>query len=292
MNRPEKRTAMLISKQQSGLIMRCMWGPCLEIVLRLWPSVSSRAGLIAVLLAGLLTGCSDDGGSDDPILPPVLSGFWAGTTSENVSSLNFTIVTYILFFEDDVYILREDETQLGGYTIEDNGHSSLLMDVHPYNNPDAVNFFYVGTYNNIKLPLDATFIEKLDLVINYNTLTRAGRMDLVLDVEQQLDLTLERAAGKWKTADAVMSVNTDGGFSGWNANTSCQWEGTLSLLTSNLFTLNIERENCLEFNSVSTGLALIDGDGIMHFIATQSPRVLWMRFDPVAATVVTETATP
>ena len=262
--------------------MRCMLGPGFSHV------------LCMVLLCGFMSACSDSG-SDDPVVPPVLSGFWAGSTTENLGTVQSTIVSFVLFYQEDVYILREDEAQLGGYAIEDNGHSALLLDVHPYNNPDAINFFFVGTYNNIKLPLDATFIEDLDLVINYNTLTRAGRMELVLDVDQQLDLPLTRAAGDWKTTDGVMKVNTDGGFSGWNAATSCQWEGTLSPLTSNLLSMRIERENCLELNvpfddtAPPNGLALIDGDGILHFIATQSPRVLWMRFDPVAAAAAVTT---
>ncbi|MEY8204408.1 MAG: hypothetical protein RPR40_04960 [Bermanella sp.] len=246
-------------------------------------------------LCCFMAACSS-GGDDEPVLPATLSGFWSGSTTENLGTVQSKIVSFVLFYQDDVYILREDETQLGGYAIEDNGHSSLLLDVHPYNNPDAVNFFFVGTYNNIKLPLEATFIEDLDLVINYNTLTRAGRMELVLDVEQQLELPLSRVAGDWKTTDGVMKVNTDGGFSGWNASTSCQWQGTLSPLTTSLLSMRIERENCLEFNvpfdeiAPANGLALIDGDGILHFIASESPRVLWMRFDPVAATETADDA--
>jgi hypothetical protein len=249
-----------------------------------------KMGLL--LLSLVISGCGSDSDTtsiEEPIVPETLSGFWRGVTTENLGALTTEIPSFVLFYKDDVYILREDEIQLGAYTIEESGHSGLLLDVHSYTSPDVVNFFFVGTFNDIALPLDATFIETLDLVINYNTDTRAGRMELTLDVDQQLELTLERVAGDWKTTDSVMKINTNGGFSGWNATTSCQWEGTLSLLTSNLFTLDIERENCLEYNSQSSGLALIDGEGVLHFIATQSPSALWMRFDSVAATIVVDT---
>jgi len=242
-------------------------------------------------LCWFVTACSSD--SDDPVVPPTLSGFWSGSTTENLGTVQNNIVSYALFYEDDVYILREDEAQLGSYTIEENGHNDLLLDVHPYNNPDAVNFFFVGTYNNIKLQLDALLATDLDLVINYSTSTRAGSMDLVRDVDQQLELSFERTEGNWETTNATMSIEASGGFNGWNSSTSCQWEGTMSRLTNNLFSLNIGRENCLEFNvpfddtAPPNGLALIDGDGILHFIATESPRVLWMRFDPVAAAAAT-----
>ncbi len=252
------------------------------------------AHALSLLLLGLfMSGCSSDSDSEPAV--PTLSGFWTGNTTENLGAVQTEIVTFVLFHEDDVYILREDEAQLGAYTIEDNGHSDLLVDVHTYTNPDAVNFFFVGTYNNIKLQQDALLATELDLVINYNTLTRAGRMELVRDVEQQLELSFERTSGSWTTTDATMEVEADGGFNGWNANSSCQWEGTMTRLTSSLFSLNIGRENCLEFNmpfdetGPANGIALIDGNGILHFIAIQSTRVLWMRFDPVAVAAATAT---
>ncbi len=205
--------------------------------------------------------------------------FWVGKTTENIGAPP-SIISYALFYNDNVYILREDEAQLGNYSIEED-KISMLVDVYPYDNPDAVNFFYVGTYNSTELPLVGILIKDMHAAIGYNTLARIGAMNLEQDVDQQVAVTLARAAGEWKTTDAVMSINANGSFSGWNSNTSCQWEGTLVLLTGNLLALNIERNNCLEFNTVSDGLAFIDGDGVLHFISTKSPNVLWMRFDPV-----------
>jgi hypothetical protein len=232
-------------------------------------------------------GCSESG-SDDEEEVVTLSGLWVGETIENIGAVSTTLESYILFFNDLVYILRSDEAQVGSYEIEDASHSNLSLDVHPYAGPDDVNQFYVGRFNNLNLTLDALFASSTNLVVNYNSITRAGRMTLELDVDQQLDLGLDRVTGDWETTDATMSVASDGGFSGWNALTSCQWEGDLTPLTSNILTLEIERENCTQFNTLTQGVALIDGEGIMHFIATAPPDVLWMRFDPVAATVVAD----
>ncbi|MEH6347662.1 MAG: hypothetical protein V7785_21380 [Bermanella sp.] len=242
--------------------------------------------LILGVCWGLL-GCSSDSGSEEVIIPK-LSGLWVGETTENIGAISVTLDSYILFFNDQVYVFRTDEAQVGSYVIEDTSHSNLLVDVHPYSSPDAINQFYIGRYNNLNLTLDALFASNLDLVVNYNSITRAGRMTLELDVEQQLELTIARIIGEWDTTDATMSIAADGGFSGWNELTSCQWEGELTPLTSNMLTLTIERENCAQFNTLTQGLAFVDGEGILHFIATASPDILWMQFDPVAQTTVVE----
>ncbi len=256
--------------------------------------------LIGLALSLFIYGCSEDGSSEPA---PTLTGFWQGSTFENVGIVQSTVVSYALFHEGMAYLLREDEIQKGFFTVKENGHSDLIMDLYPYIAPDNINFFYVGTYNNSNLPMDALQNTELDLVINYNDTNRAGRMILELDVDQQLEISLERIAGEWKTLDAQMVISPDGGFNGWNANTSCQWEGTLSLLTSDLYSLNLGRTNCTEFNIVldeatelipnitPDGFALIDGDGVLHFIATEDPRILWMRFDPVAVAATTDTTT-
>ncbi len=246
-----------------------------------------RWTFLTLALCLMLMGCSSSS-SDDEEAVVTLSGLWVGETIENIGAVSTTLESYILFFNELVYILRSDEAQVGSYEIEDASHSNLTLDVHPYAGSDDINQFYVGSFNNLNLTLDALFASSNDLVVNYNSITRAGRMTLELDVDQQLDLGLDRVTGEWDTTDATMNVASDGGFSGWNAATSCQWEGTLIPLTSNILTLEIERENCTLFNTLTQGLALIDGEGILHFIANAPPDVLWMRFDPVAAAVVTE----
>ncbi len=234
----------------------------------------------------MLLGCSSSSDSDAEE-PAVLSGLWVGETIENIGAVSTTLESYILFFNDLVYVLRSDEAQVGTYAIEDDSHSNLILDIHPYSGPDDVNLFYVGRFNNVNLTLDALFASSDDLVVNYNSITRAGRMTLVRDIDQELDLGLDRVTGEWDTTNATMNIASDGGFSGWNALTSCQWEGTLTPLTSNILTMEIERENCTQFNTLTQGLALVDGEGILHFIATAPPDILWMRFDPVATVATT-----
>eukprot|EP00487_Bulimina_marginata_P008451 TRINITY_DN3100_c0_g1_i1.p1 TRINITY_DN3100_c0_g1~~TRINITY_DN3100_c0_g1_i1.p1 ORF type:complete len:132 (-),score=17.39 TRINITY_DN3100_c0_g1_i1:274-669(-) len=120
------------------------------------------------------------------------------------------------------------------------------------------------------------------MVINYNTATRAGRSTLALDTGQTASITTSTVAGAWKTTNSTMQISSAGIFSGWDANTSCQWEGRLSSLNSTLLRLNIERENCTEFNINGTqnaeGIAFIDGDSILHFLALDNNDFLWMQF--------------
>ncbi len=251
-------------------------------------------GLGLIILSLFISGCGSDS-AKEPVVPVTISGFWLGTTTENA----LDTITYALFHEGAAYILQEDEIQLGQYTIKENGHNDLLMDVYPYIIPDTPNFFFVGTNNTTELQLDAFLATPLDLVVNYNTdtYTRAGHIVLVRDVEQELEISFERTVGNWNTLDSTMSIGATGGFSGWHSST-CFWEGDITLLTTHLFSLNIGRKNCDEFNVLydkdapPNGLALIDGNGILHFIAIKDTEILWMRFDPVViATIDTPTET-
>jgi len=66
-------------------------------------------------------------------------------------------------------------------------------------------------------------------------------------------------------------------------------------LSSTLLRLQIQRENCLEFNvngvNLAEGLAFIDGNGEMHFLATNATDILWMQFTATTSTTTTTTET-
>lgn len=251
-----------------------------------------------LLLILLLAGCgSDEGGSSNSEPGAIsLTGLWSGTTQENATgaAVSVEFETLILFQANTVYLLRQDEAQIGSYVLEDNNLSTWTMDIYPYTNPDTTNFFFVGTDNNTNLTLSALMANQ-SLVINYNETTRAGRATVVLDELQEQKITVAKVTGSWKSPDAEMIVSTDGGFSGWNAATSCQWNGFFSAQSDSLLLVNIERENCTEFNQTTDvpaqGLAFIDGLGVLHFLVTENSDVLWMRFDPVASSEPEETIT-
>ena len=260
----------------------------------LWNRLSVAIHLIG--LSFLLTACGGGSSSSSETNEPeviVLSGLWIGITEENTttSTTPTEFDTYLLFDEDLFYVLREDEALLGTYAIEDNELSTFDMDVYPYANPDTDNEFYVGTDDTNNLTLSALQATSSKYVINYNNATRAGRIDVDLDTAQVSGITVATVVGEWDTTDATMVVNADGGYSGWNSDTSCQWEGNVTELNNTLLRLQIQRENCLEFNvngaNIAEGLAFVDGNGELHFLATNASDLLWMQF-----TASTTTATP
>lgn len=252
--------------------------------------------LTVILILGLVSGCggdSDSGTSSSS--SSELSGLWIGTTSENVggAAIPTEIPTFVLFHTDLVFVLREDEAQLGTYTIENNDLSTFQMDTYPYATPDTDNQFYVGTDDSNDLVLSALRATSSNFVINYNTATRAGRVDVDLDSSQVSGIGISDVLGEWTTTDATMIISSDGGFSGWNSATSCQWEGNVSSLSDTLLALQIQRENCTEFNingvNFADGFAFIDGTGALHFLATNASDILWMQFAASTSSTATET---
>lgn len=252
-----------------------------------------------IVCIAFLSACGGDDSSSSEAAPEavILSGLWIGITEENTtaSSTPTEFDTYLLFDQDLVYVLREDEALLGTYEIENNELSTFTMDVYPYANPDVDNEFYVGTDDTNDLVLSALQATTSKYVINYNNASRAGRIDVDLDTAQVSSITVSSVVGEWDTTDSTMVINTDGGFSGWNSATSCQWEGNVSVLNSTLLRLQIQRENCLEFNvngvNLAEGLAFVDGNGELHFLATNASDLLWMQFSAVAATATPTTET-
>ena len=222
------------------------------------------------------------------------SGLWTGITEENVTAIT-EIPTYLLFDAETLYLLREDEAQIGTYELDDNGLLSIDVDIYSYATPDTDNNFYIGVDSALNLTLSALIVTDEDMVINYNNATRAGRSTLTLDSGQTKSITQADVAGGWKTTDSTMQISSVGRFSGWNADTSCQWEGRLTPLSSTLLRLNIKRENCTEFNingnQSAEGLAFIDGESILHFIALDGNDFLWMQFSEEGATAAV-VATP
>jgi len=259
--------------------------------------VTVKLSLISFFLFCLTitTGCGSDDSTSSPAVTVTLTGLWQGEIEETAGSTASTLPVFILFYDDVVYVLREDEAQVGTFTIETNELSTWDMDLHPYANPDTDNQFYVGTDDNTNLTLSALLATPTRMVVNYFDSNRAGRIDVTLDAEQVNPLTLASLVGDWESSSSSMVINDDGGFSGWNADTSCQWEGILLPLSPGFLQLNIQRENCTEFNigapSFATGLVFRDGNESLHFLTQDAADVLWMQFAKVTTAVETPTTT-
>lgn len=232
--------------------------------------------IIILIFTMAITGCgSEDSSTGGGSI--TYDGLWVGETEED--TITTAIPTYLLFDEETVYILREDEAQIGDYTMDANGLITMDTDIYSYAAPDIINQFFIGLDSTQNLSLSALIVTDEDMVINYNNATRAGRTTLLLDSGQTTSITTLTVAGGWTTTDATMQISSDGGFSGWNSATSCQWEGRLSKLNNSLLRLNIERENCNEFNVTNAeGVAFVDGESVLHFVALDNNDFLWMQF--------------
>lgn len=257
---------------------RCMWMKLRNLI--------SVGSLLILVGCGALDDSSGGGG------PGHLSGLWLGDTSESGGATE-AVPTVLLLHEGFAYLLRDDEAQLGNIMPGTNDQSSIDMDVFSYANPDTDNMFFVGVDNNANLMLDMLQANAEKVVITYNDGVRSGRAELLLDSAQVRNVSLNIVEGAWKTGDAQMDISTNGGFNGWNSATGCQWRGTIDALNNTLYKLEIIREECTEFNPSENipapGLALIDGEGDLHFIIHDQRDMLWMQFQSAAPTAVTPT---
>ena len=248
--------------------------------------------LLMALVSILLSGCGseDDAASSTPVAAQV-AGLWVGTTTETVSATETELDTHILFSGPTVFILREDEGHIGTYEVESNGHVTMDTEVFAYATPDTDNNFYIGTRNSSRITLDSLFATELTMFANYDGGTRSGSIELDLDTGQISDLTLDRVRGSWSTTDSVLYINDEGGLIGSAA--GCQWEGDLFSLSEGFLRLSLERKLCAEFNQTSgspiEGIAFIDGEGSLHFLAQDNNVFLWQRFDASTGTTTTTT---
>lgn len=244
--------------------------------------------LIGLCIFTSACGALDDGGSDSPAQ---LTGLWLGSTQEQ--GVTEALTTSVLFFEDQVFVLREDEAHVGTYTILENDSALLDTTVYSYGTPDTENNFYVGTRGSDRIEVDALFASADVLFLNFDGSSRSGSATLTLDTGLVTNISLTRVRGTWGTTDSVLYINDEGGIQGSNSATGCQWKGTLSSLSSNFLKLSIERNLCDEFNqaadSPTDGFAFIDGEGSLHFIAEQPNEFLWMQFTSDTTTATDET---
>lgn len=245
--------------------------------------------LIAVFAC--ITGCGAlDGSSSSG--PTELKGLWLGETEEQ--DVTEALTTTVIFFKEQVFVLREDEAHIGTYEALDNNSALLDTTIFTYAAPDTDNNFYVGTRSSNRIEVDALFATEQSLFINFDGNGRSGSAILELDTGRINSMTLKRVRGTWKTTDSILYINDAGGLQGSNSATGCQWKGKLTTLSDSFLKLSIERKLCASFNqsvdSPTDGFALIDGEGNLHFVAEQPNEFMWMRFEPdTTATVDTET---
>ena len=244
--------------------------------------------ILSIVLSILLIACgSEDAGT---ATDAEVAGLWIGKTTETIAATETEFDTYLLFSGPTVFILREDEGHIGFYTVEKNGHVTMDTEVFSYATPDTDNNFYIGTRNSSRIELDSLFATSQTIFANYDGGTRSGSIELSLDTGQVANLTLDRVKGTWGTTGSVLYINELGGIIG--SASGCQWEGDLSSFSQGFLRLSIERKLCTEFNqpieSPIEGVAFIDGEGSLHFLAQDNSTFIWQRFDPTTATVVTE----
>ena len=259
---------------------RCMWMKLKNLI--------SIVTLLILAGCGALDDSSGGAGDSDATTPGQLSGLWLGETNEIGGTATAAIPSVLLLHNGFAYLLRDDEAQLGTIMPGTNDQSSIEADVFSYANPDTTNMFFVGRDSNTDFILNMLQANSEKIVITYNDEVRSGRAELLLDSAQVRNVSLSIIEGAWKTTDSNMDISAGGGFIGTDSKTGCQWRGTIDTLNDKLFQLNIIREECTEFNPSENipapGLALIDGEGNLHFIIHDQKDMLWMQFQSAAPT--------
>lgn len=234
---------------------------------------------------GALDGSSSSG-------PTKLTGLWLGETEEQ--DVTAALTTTVVFFEEQVFVLREDEAHIGTYEALENNSALLDTTIYSYAEPDTTNNFFVGARSSNRIEVDALFATEQNLFINFDGNGRSGSATLALDTGRITSMSLKRVRGTWKTTDSIMYINDAGGLQGSDSATGCQWKGKLRTLSGDFLTLSIERKLCDSFNQPvdlpTEGFAFIDGEGDLHFIAEQPNEFLWMKFEPDTTAVADDAA--
>ena len=235
--------------------------------------------LIAVIACSTGCGALDDSSSSGPAQ---LKGLWLGETQEQ--DVTEALTTTVVFFEEQVFILREDEAHIGTYEALENYSALLDTIIYSYADPDTTNNFYVGARSSNRIEVDALFASEQSLFINFDGNGRSGSATLELDTGRISSMSLKQVRGTWTTTDSVMYINDAGGLQGSDSATGCQWKGKLQAFNGDFLKLFIERKLCDSFNQPvdipTEGFALIDGEGNLHFMAEQPNEFLWMKFEP------------
>lgn len=249
--------------------------------------------LVACITLISACGALDDSSGGSDTTGGLLKGLWVGETEEQ--GVGEALTTFVLFVEEKVFILREDEAQIGSYEVKENGSAALDTIIYSYATPDTDNQFYVGSRTSNRFTMDALFASSESLFINFDGAGRSGSITTALDSARVSNLDLSRTRGIWSTTDSILYINDEGGFQGKNSATGCQWKGHLSSLSAGFLQLNIERKLCPEFNqsagNPSSGFALIDGEGILHFIAEEGNEFMWMQFESDGTATAPDTPT-
>ncbi len=238
---------------------------------------------------GALDEDSDSSTTGSTPVGATLKGLWMGETTEQGASA--AIVTQVLFYQDRIFILRDDEALIGTYVIEPSGSANMDTEIYTYSAPDTTNEFYVGTRTANRIALDALFATDRDLFMNFDGASRSGSITLTLDTGRITNMDLTRVRGQWGTQDSVLYINDEGGLIG--SALGCQWKGQLNPMNGDFLALKIERKLCDAFNQAADspvdGFAFIDGESNLHFIAEQPNEILWMQFQAATTTPVTDT---
>ncbi len=263
---------------------------------------------IAVVLATLLTGCEPEqnqrkssGGSDnvvddiEPIIVPMFEGFWDGETVEpnNVAS---PLTTRLYMQDGEVFVLRDDQAMYGDVEVMPDGRLELDVDIFPFLDEDDSNQAYVAQNSNVSLQIPVLILQDDRLVANYLLPDGTyGDFEVMADGVMDDDLDIDDVAGDWQSVDGELFVNDSGVFIGniHTATIGCQFEGFL--IDANpgraILDLEITRQNCVSFNVTAEGYAVIDSEGHLEFYARENLQLLFMKFEPVIATIPTGTDT-
>lgn len=225
-----------------------------------------------------------------------LNGFWDGGFQQ-------TETLRVLIYNGAVYGLDEDKAFYGSVysskTVDD-GEVDFTFTSYPFAYTDDVNFEYVSARTPTNYSVEGLLATETLVVGDYETSNNEyGSLELINDKTYNSPSFLNLLVGEWTTNDLRLNINKNGRFHGVNnteAN-NCAFEGFINILdaSKSIFSLELNRRNCDDFNGDSTGYAAINADGELEFYSKMGSSLLFMTFTAPATsnnTTAPEEETP
>lgn len=211
-----------------------------------------------------------------------LNGFWDGGFEQ-------TDTLRVLIYNGVVYGIDADKAIYGSVVSPENEEVDFTLSSYPFAYSDETNLEFVSDRTSTSYSINGLLATNTLIVGDYETSKREyGSLTLINDETYNTSSSLDSLTGEWATEDLKLNITSSGKFHGVNNgnNKNCVFEGQINIINTSesIFSLELNRRTCDDFNGDSTGYAAINAEGELEFYSKMGSSLLFMTFTAPAST--------